>query len=46
MCNLHSMTKNQAANRNLFKVDRDLAGNLPPLDIVARGAKKDEAPIL
>jgi putative SOS response-associated peptidase YedK len=29
MCNLYSMTKNQAAIRNLFKVDRDNAGNLP-----------------
>ncbi|WP_441255846.1 SOS response-associated peptidase family protein [Tardiphaga sp. 285_C5_N1_2] len=31
MCNLYSMTKNQAAIRNLFKVDRDITGNLPPL---------------
>jgi putative SOS response-associated peptidase YedK len=28
MCNLYSMTKNQAAIRNLFKVDRDSTGNL------------------
>jgi hypothetical protein len=27
MCNLYSMTKNQAAIRNLFRVDRDSAGN-------------------
>ena len=27
MCNLYSMTKNQAAIRNLFKVDRDTSGN-------------------
>ncbi|MCX7318716.1 SOS response-associated peptidase [Tardiphaga sp.] len=31
MCNLYSMTKNQAAIRNLFKVDRDSAGNLPSM---------------
>jgi putative SOS response-associated peptidase YedK len=31
MCNLYSMTKNQAAIRNLFKVDRDITGNLPPM---------------
>ncbi len=29
MCNLYSMTKNQAAIRNLFKVDHDATGNLP-----------------
>jgi putative SOS response-associated peptidase YedK len=31
MCNLYSMTKNQAAIRNLFKVDRDASGNLPSM---------------
>jgi putative SOS response-associated peptidase YedK len=31
MCNLYSMTKNQAAIRNLFKVDRDSTGNLPSM---------------
>ncbi|MDR6660820.1 putative SOS response-associated peptidase YedK [Tardiphaga robiniae] len=31
MCNLYSMTKNQAAIRNLFKVDHDITGNLPPM---------------
>jgi putative SOS response-associated peptidase YedK len=31
MCNLYSMTKGQAAIRNLFKVDRDSAGNLPSM---------------
>ena len=31
MCNLYSMTKGQAAIRTLFKVDRDSAGNLPPM---------------
>lgn len=31
MCNLYSMTKNQDAIRRLFRVDRDLTGNLPPL---------------
>lgn len=29
MCNLYSMTKSQAAIRNLFKVSVDSAGNLP-----------------
>jgi putative SOS response-associated peptidase YedK len=31
LCNLYSMTKNQDAIRNLFKVDRDSAGNLPSM---------------
>jgi putative SOS response-associated peptidase YedK len=31
MCNLYSMTKNQDAIRNLFRVDRDLTGNLPSM---------------
>ena len=31
MCNLYSMTKSQAAIRQLFKVDRDSVGNLPPM---------------
>jgi putative SOS response-associated peptidase YedK len=31
MCNLYSMTKNQAAIRALFKVDRDSTGNLPSM---------------
>jgi hypothetical protein len=32
MCNLYSsVTKNQAAIRNLFKVDRDSSGNLPAM---------------
>jgi putative SOS response-associated peptidase YedK len=31
MCNLYSMTKNQDAIRNLFKVSKDSAGNLPPM---------------
>jgi putative SOS response-associated peptidase YedK len=31
MCNLYSLTKGQAAIRALFKVDRDSAGNLPPM---------------
>ena len=31
MCNLYSMTKNQAAIRNLFKIDRDSTGNLPSM---------------
>jgi putative SOS response-associated peptidase YedK len=31
MCNLYSMTKNQAAIRNLFPIQRDLTGNLPSM---------------
>jgi putative SOS response-associated peptidase YedK len=31
VCNLYSMTSNQEAIRNLFKVDVDNTGNLPPL---------------
>ena len=31
MCNLYSITKNQSAIRDLFKVTRDIAGNLPPM---------------
>jgi hypothetical protein len=31
MCNFYSMTTNQKAIRDLFKVTRDNAGNLPPL---------------
>ena len=31
MCNLYSVTTNQAAIRNLFKVTKDSAGNLPPM---------------
>jgi len=47
MCNLYSMTKGQAAIRNLFKVETDLTGNLPsmpgifpdyPAPIVRNGA--------
>ena len=34
MCNLYSMTKNQAAIRNVFKVTRDNAGNLPSLPAI------------
>jgi putative SOS response-associated peptidase YedK len=29
MCNLYSMTTNQAAIRNLFRATKDSAGNLP-----------------
>ncbi len=29
MCNLYSMTRNQDAIRQLFRIRRDLAGNLP-----------------
>ena len=35
MCNLYSMTKNQAAIRNLFKVDHDITGNLPAMPGIA-----------
>ncbi|WP_296709025.1 SOS response-associated peptidase [Rhodoblastus sp.] len=31
MCNLYSMTKTQDAMRALFRVKRDLTGNLPPM---------------
>ncbi|WP_299813360.1 SOS response-associated peptidase family protein [Tardiphaga sp.] len=31
MCNLYSMTKNQAAIQNLVRVDKDSAGNLPSM---------------
>ena len=31
MCNLYSLTKGQAAIRALFRIDKDSAGNLPPL---------------
>jgi putative SOS response-associated peptidase YedK len=34
MCNLYSMTTNQKAIRDLFKVGRDTTGNLPPLPAV------------
>jgi putative SOS response-associated peptidase YedK len=31
VCNLYSITKNQAAIRDLFRVTRDSVGNLPPM---------------
>ena len=31
MCNLNSITTNQSSIRDLFKVTRDGAGNLPPM---------------
>jgi hypothetical protein len=31
MCNLYSVTKSQDAIRQLFRVTRDMTGNLPPL---------------
>jgi putative SOS response-associated peptidase YedK len=31
VCNLYSVTTNQEAIRRLFRVGRDLTGNLPPL---------------
>jgi hypothetical protein len=34
MCNLHSITRNQAAIRDLFKVTKDTTGNLPPLPAI------------
>jgi putative SOS response-associated peptidase YedK len=34
MCNLYSITRNQAAIRDLFKVARDTTGNLPPLPAI------------
>jgi putative SOS response-associated peptidase YedK len=34
MCNLYSMTKNQAAIRALFKVTKDFTGNLPAMPAI------------
>jgi putative SOS response-associated peptidase YedK len=34
MCNLYSLTKGQAAIRALFRVSRDLAGNLPAMPAI------------
>ena len=34
MCNLYSMTRSQEAMRQLFAVDDDLTGNLPPLPAI------------
>lgn len=34
MCNLYSITTNQKAIRDLFKVARDTTGNLPPLPAI------------
>jgi hypothetical protein len=31
MCNLYSITRSQEAIRRLFRVGRDLTGNMPPL---------------
>ena len=51
MCNLYSMTKNQDAMRQLFRVRHDRTGNLPPLPgifpdgmapIIRRGADGGE----
>lgn len=34
MCNLYSMTRIQEAIRRLFRIARDLTGNLPPLPAI------------
>jgi putative SOS response-associated peptidase YedK len=34
MCNLYSITRSQEAMRHLFRVMRDLSGNLPPLPAI------------
>jgi putative SOS response-associated peptidase YedK len=34
MCNLYSVTKGQSAIRDLFSVEHDRAGNLPPLPAI------------
>jgi putative SOS response-associated peptidase YedK len=34
MCNLYSITRNQAAIRDLFKVTKDTTGNLPPFSAI------------
>jgi hypothetical protein len=38
MCNLYSITRGQEAMRRLFRVTRDLTGNLPALPAVYPGA--------
>jgi hypothetical protein len=47
MCNLYSITTNQAAIIALFRVLNRYVGNLPPLPdealrILARGAEKED----
>ncbi len=37
MCNLYSITTAQEAVRRFFQVERDFAGNLPPLPAVFPG---------
>jgi hypothetical protein len=34
MCNLYSITRSQEAMRRLFRVKRDLTGNLPSLPAI------------
>ncbi|EKS34329.1 SOS response-associated peptidase [Afipia broomeae] len=43
MCNLYSMTTNQKAIRDLFKVDRDFTGNLPAFPAIF---PDNEAPVV
>jgi len=38
MCNLYSMTTNQKAIRDLFKVRQDTSGNLPSLPAIFRSS--------
>lgn len=50
MCNLYSQSESQDAMRHVFddivedeETVIDLTGNLPPLQIVAEGAREDAA---
>jgi hypothetical protein len=45
VCNLYSITKNQAAIRGLFRVTQDSAGNLPPMPGVFPTTGSRGAPI-
>jgi hypothetical protein len=40
MCNLYSITKNQAAIRDLFKVTRDITGKLQPRDLSRTASRR------
>ena len=43
MCNLYSITRSQDAMRRLFRVGRDLTGNLPLLPTFFRGMEPEQA---
>jgi hypothetical protein len=42
MCNLYSITTNQAAIINLFRVVNRYVGNFAPMPDVMRGADKED----